>query len=772
MLKLERVGRRDNFFELGGHSLLAVRVITRLRQALGVEVTIRDLFARPVLADLAAGVWRALHSRSTAADNAWERSGRVPLSFAQQRLWFLAQMEGVSEAYHIPVGLRLSGELDGAALRRALDRIVARHEALRTVFVLADGEPVQRIEAAEESRFHLVEHDLRQHSDAPGELERLIAQEAGASFDLERGPLIRGRLIRQAGNEHVLLITMHHIVSDGWSMGVLIRELSTLYGAFVHGEADPLKALSLQYADYAVWQRKWMGGEVLQEQAEYWKAALGGAPELLELPGDHARPAQQNYAGAFAGLVLDEELTTGLKELSKRHGTTLFMTLLAGWAALLGRLSGQQDVVIGTPVANRGRVEIEGLIGFFVNTLALRLDLSGSPAVGELLERVKAQTLTAQEHQDIPFEQVVEIVRPVRSLAHSPVFQVMFAWQNVSEGTLVLPGLEVKPLQSAPHVVAKFDLTLSLQEAGKSIGGGLEYATSLFEPSTVERYLEYFRTLLEGMAADDNRAIDRLPLLTEKERHQVLYGWNATAVEYPSGECIHELFEAQAGRTPEATAVVFEQESLSYAELNGRANRLAHYLRELGVKPDARVAICVERGFEMIVGLLGVLKAGGAYVPLDPGYPEERLRYMLEDSKPVVLLTQGGPSGRGCLQQMSERSSAGDRSDVATGRPGDNQPESNPDRASCRADSGTSGLCHLYLRIDGDAQRRHGRTPQPGESELHGTGKSSRWSADRIFQFAAFSFDACIWEIFMALCVERRAVCCVRQRTRTMGKLL
>ena len=597
------------------------------------------------------------------------------MSFAQQRLWFLAQMGGVSEAYHIPMGLRLKGDLDRVCLRRALDRIVVRHEALRTTFVFIDEEPVQQIASAENSRFLLLEHDLREQGDAQAELDRVVKLEAEASFDLNAGPLIRGRLIGLAEDEHVLLITMHHIVSDEWSIGVFFKELSTLYGAFLRGESDPLPELEIQYADYAVWQRQWIEGEILQQQAEYWKAALKGAPVLLELPADHSRPAQQDFTGAFAELVLDEELTAGLKGLSKKHGTTLYMTLLAGWAALLARLSGQQEVMVGTPVANRGRAEIEGLIGFFVNTLVLRLDLSGSLRVRELLKQTREQVLDAQQHQDIPFEQVVELARPVRSLAHSPLFQVMFAWQNGIDDTLKLPGLELQAFQAAPHQVAKFDLTLLLQEEGNTIAGGIEYATSLFEQATVERYLGYLRNLLRAMVADDAQAIDRLSIMGEAERHRVLYEWNDTKAEYPVDKCVHELFEEQARKSPNATAVVFEGVSLSYGELNVRANQLAHHLRGLGVKPDSRVAICVERGLEMMVALLGVLKAGGAYVPLDPAYPTERLRFMLQDCCPVALLTQS--------QLQSLFAGMGDTLPVvdlnAAAAPWQNLPESNPD---------------------------------------------------------------------------------------------
>jgi amino acid adenylation domain-containing protein len=561
-----------------------------------------------------------------------------PLSFSQQRLWFLAQMEGISEAYHISRGLRLTGDLDHTALRRALDRIVARHEALRTTFALIDGEPVQHIAAVEDSRFLLIEHDLRVHINAKAELDRFTELDASARFDLEAGPLIRGRLIRFSEDEHVLLITMHHIVSDGWSMGVFVNELTSLYGAFLCGEDDPLPELEIQYADYAAWQRNWVEGDILHQQAAYWKTALAGAPVLLELPTDHPRPAEQDFAGAFAEFALDEQLTAGIKDLSRRHGTTLFMALLAGWAALLARLSGQKDVVIGAPVANRGRTEIESLIGFFVNTLALRLDLSGSQTVGELLKQAKAQALDAQQYQDIPFERVVEVAQPLRSLAHSPLFQVMFAWQNFAHGTLVLPGLEVEYLQT-PHNVAKFDLTLYLREAGNTIVGGIEYATALFEKGTVERYIGYFRNLLQAMVGDDTQVVDRLSFLSAFERHQMLYEWNNTRAEFPSDKCVHQLFEEQVTKTPDATAVVFEDESLSYSELNRRADHLAHYLQELGVSPNHRVAICVERSLGMLVGLLGILKAGAAYLPLDPTFPSDRLSFMLQDAQPFVLLT-------------------------------------------------------------------------------------------------------------------------------------
>ncbi len=644
LLGVERVGRHDNFFELGGHSLLAVTLVSRLRQALNVEAPLAELFAKPVLSEFARFAASASESVLPAIVPV-ARDGVLPLSFAQQRLWFLAQFEGASAAYHMPGGIRLKGHLNREALIRALDCIVARHEGLRTSFTVIDGQPVQQI-GPEDIGFALVERDLRSHEDIEGEVRRLAGADVAAPFALDVGPLIRGQLLRVAEDEHVLVVTMHHIVSDGWSVGVLIKELSALYDAFSQGRADPLAPLAVQYADYAAWQRSWLEGGIGEEQSRYWKKTLAGAPALLDLPTDHPRPAQPDYAGSMVEVRLGAELSQQLKALSQRHGVTLYMSLLASWAAVLSRLSGQDDVVIGSPSANRNRTELEGLIGFFVNTLALRVDLSGSPSVSELLGRVKAASLGAQSHQDLPFEQVVEIVQPPRSMAHAPVFQTMFAWQNAPEEALELPGLTLSPLEGW-YVAAKFDLSLSLGEAGDEIAGGLEYATALFEPATIERYLGYWRRLLEGMTADDSQAVDRLPVLSEAERRRVLVEWNATDADYPADKCVHELFEAQAARTPDAVAVEFEDQTLSYGELNARANRLAHHLRRLGVKPDERVAICVERSLEMVIGLLAILKAGGAYVPLDPAYPAGRLGFMVKDSAPAALLADG--AGRAAM---------------------------------------------------------------------------------------------------------------------------
>jgi amino acid adenylation domain-containing protein len=744
LLGVEEVGLHDNLFELGGHSVLALRLISRLRKTLGVEVTVNELFANPVLGDFARVVAGAAQTALPEITLA-KRGATLPLSFAQQRLWFVAQMEGASQAYNIPWGMLLRGELDRGSLRQALDRIVERHEALRTTFVLVGGEVAQAIAAIEESRFQLVEHDLRQRENWREELDDLIDQEERAAFDLQAGPLIRGRLIRLSEDEHTLLITMHHIVSDGWSIGLFLNELSALYGAYLRGEADPLPPLSVQYADYAVWQRKWIEGGILQRQIGYWKEALAGAPGLLELPADHPRPAAQNYAGASTELELDEKLVSGLKELSRRHGTTLFMTLLGGLAALLARLSGQGDIVIGAPTANRGRIEIEKLIGFFINTLPLRINVSATSTVGELLSCVKAQTLSAQQHQDAPFDRVVEVLRPERNLSHSPIFQVGFSWQNAVylEGALELPGLEVRSLPKAPQVKAKFDLMLALWEgeAGRTIMGWLEYATSLFEAATIERYLGYFRTLLEGMVADDSQTVACLPLLSASERHQVIEQWNETAVDYPREKLIHELFEEQVKRTPEAVAVISEDARLSYGELNRRANQLAHHLRRLGVRPEVVVGICVGRSSEMIVGLLGILKAGGAYLPLDPGYPVERLRYMLEDTETPVVVTQGAL--KELLSFYEGETVCLDQEWEAIGR----EPEGEVGGA-VRAENPA-----YVIYTSGSTGEPKGVTIQHRSLCNIAKAQEIRFgfkSSDHVLLFSSLNFDASVWEMIIA----------------------
>jgi amino acid adenylation domain-containing protein len=641
LLGLERVGRHDHFFELGGHSLLAVQVATRVNDLLGVELPLREVFAQPTLKGLAE-VLPAADLAIASAIAPIDRREILPLSWAQQRLWFLGQLDpAASTAYHLPATFRLSGDLDRAALQATFDRIVARHENLRTRFVRSGEAPAQVIAPADVG-FTLIDEDLRGLDAEAREaaIPRLGAQEASAPFDLSTGPLLRGRLLRLAAREYILLLTQHHIITDGWSLGVLVREVVALYTAFSRGEPDPLPPLAIQYADYAAWQRRWLQGDVLQEQLAFWQRQLEGAPGRLELPADRPRPPVQSYAGDRVPLRIPDDLHLALRALCQRHGTTMFMTLLAGWSVLLSRLSGQGEVVVGTPVANRQRSEVEPLTGFFLNTLALRVDLQADPSVAELLAQIKTTTLGAYAHQDLPFEQIVEALQPARDLGQTPLFQVMLTLDNTPRGgVLALPGLELTQVDT-PYHKAHFDLRLLLGDAGGDLRGELEYATDLFDRATVERMLAQWMHVLRGMVSDDARRVSRLPLLSAAERDTVLTTFNATATGDPQDQLIHALFEEQVRRQPDAPALVCGDDALDYAELNRRANQVAHRLRALGVKPDDRVAICAERSLAMVIGLLGVLKAGGAYVPLDPAAPSARLAHMLADCAPAAVLTQ------------------------------------------------------------------------------------------------------------------------------------
>ncbi|KOR39763.1 hypothetical protein ADT25_21135, partial [Xanthomonas oryzae] len=635
LLGVAQIGRHDDFFALGGHSLLAVQLIARIRTRLGVEVPVATLFAHPRLAELA----RAMDSTAAAMLAPIvpvARSGRLPLSFAQQRLWFLGRLDPHADlAYLMPMALRLRGVLQAAALGRALDRIVARHEVLRTYVALDEQTPSQCI-ASPEIGFALEDVDLTDVSEPQIQIQQYIDLETATPFPAER-PLCRGRLLRLADDDHVLLITLHHLVGDGWSMGVLVQELAALYAAFVDERPDPLPPLTLQYADVAAWQRGWISGEVLQRQRDFWIAHLHGAPTLLDLPTDHPRPNQQAYRGDALDVVLDAELTNALKACCQRHGTTLFMTMLAAWAVLLARLSGQEQVVIGTPVANRHRSEFEPLIGLFANTQALHIDLRGNPAFAELLAQIRSTALAAQEHQDLPFEQVIEALNPTRNLAHHPVFQVMFTWQNTPPTDIALPGLVAEGVETVLPTI-KFDLDLSLREHAGCIVGNLGYATALFERSTIESHLAQFVTLLRGLVDADRTCVAHLPVLPADQRqwlpHQV-----HDALPTPSAlPYVHRLFEAQVLRTPRHVALQCDAESLDYATLDTRANQLAHHLIELGVGPEDRVAVCLPRGSDLVVAVLATLKAGAAYLPLDPAYPPARLDDMLADARPRVLL--------------------------------------------------------------------------------------------------------------------------------------
>ncbi|HEV3049541.1 MAG TPA: amino acid adenylation domain-containing protein, partial [Longimicrobium sp.] len=641
VLRVDSVGMNDDFFALGGHSLLATRLLARVQNALGVVLPLRALFEGPTVAALAQRVEEIRRAGVPALPPIVrvDRARPLPLSFSQERLWFLDRLEGGSASYNLPAALRLTGVLDAAALEQSLGEIVRRHEVLRTVFREVNGDAVQAIVPF--AGFVLPIDDLSGLDETAREAEvrRRAREDAARPFDLAEGPLFRAALLRVADEEHVLLLCIHHIVFDGWSSGVLFRELGALYAAYREGSDSPLADPPVQYADYAVWQREQLQGEVLERQIGYWRERLAGAPALLELPTDRPRPAVQSHRGARERFDLPRELLDRLQALGRGEGATLYMVMLGAFQLLLSKYSGSEDIVVGSPIAGRTRREVEELIGFFVNTLVLRTDLSADPSFRELLGRVREGTLGAYEHQDVPFERLVAELQPERSLSHSPVFQVMFALQNADRSGSGLAGLRVEGV-GAELETTKVDLALTAVPHEGGVYGVMEYSTALFDRSTVRRMLGHLERVLEQVAARPEARLSELELLSAEERRMVVEEWNATDAVLPAGACIHELFEARAARTPDAVAVEFEGEVLSYAALNAQANRLAHHLRSLGVGPDARVGLCAEPGLEMVVGVLGVLKAGGAYVPLDPGYPADRLAYMLADSAPAALLVQ------------------------------------------------------------------------------------------------------------------------------------
>ncbi|HEY9421219.1 MAG TPA: condensation domain-containing protein, partial [Thermoanaerobaculia bacterium] len=565
------------------------------------------------------------------------RGGDLPLSFAQQRLWFLDQLQPGSPVYNLPMALRLSGEIDLFALRASLSEVVRRHEPLRTVYAVVDGQPVQRILAPVPVAMPVIDlGGLGESREA--ELARLVREHAGQPFDLATGPLLRAGLVRLADTEHAVLLNQHHIASDGWSMGVLAGEVVTLYGAFAAGRPSPLPELAIQYADFAVWQRSWLTGEALERQTGYWRERLAGLPSLLELPTDRPRPAMRSHLGSRRAFQLSRELSMRTAELGRREGATAFMVLLASLQAFLSRLSGQDDLAVGTVVANRRRSELEPLIGLFANTLVMRGDLSDSPALRGFLDRVREGALEAYAHQDLPFEHLVEVLQPVRDASYTPLFQVMLVLQNPPrqlDGGL--SGVEVSRLEGSVTGGARFDLTFDLIDSPAGLTGSVEYATDLFDATTVERWIDGFQRLLAAALDSPGTRLAELPLLDEAERQQMVAEWSDTSGDV-GGPCVHEVFAARAARQPEAVAVTFRNESLTYGELDRRADRLARQLREMGVGPEAKVGVQLERSLDLVVALLGVLKAGGAYVPLDPTYPAERLAWVVGDAGLSVLL--------------------------------------------------------------------------------------------------------------------------------------
>jgi amino acid adenylation domain-containing protein len=682
-----------------------------------------------------------------------------PLSFAQQRLWFLHQLDPASAAYNMPVAFRLSGRLDAAALQWALNEVLRRHEILRTTFDVLDEQPVQLIAVTQTLTLTLTDLSSLPAPVREAEAEKLVNEETQRPFDLVRGPLIRAVVMRLSTDEHVLLLTMHHIVSDGWSQGVLMSELETLYGARMAGRRSPLPELPIQYADFAEWQREWLRGDVLDRQKKYWREHLAGAAPSLELPADRPRPPVQSFTGARESFALSPGFSVQLAELSRHEDATLFMTLLAAFKVLLYRYTGQTDIVVGTPVANRNRKELEGLIGFFVNTLALRTDLSGDPTFRELLARVREISLSAYAHQDLPFEMLVEELRPIRDPSRNPLFQVMFALQNTPEAASQGSDLAISPVE-VKTARAQFDLTLDVTESGGQIHVSFVYNTDLFDASTIQLMAEHFKVLLAGAAVDADMPISALPLLTAAESRQLLIEWNDTRSELSSDVCVHRFFERQTERTPKAIALVFEDRRVTYEELNRRANQLAHYLMESGVGPESLVGLMLERSTEMIIALLGILKAGGAYVPLDPALPPARLSYVLDDARICVLLTDSRSST--CLSSHQARVIYLDAEEDLVSL----QPDRNP---PCRT-TGDNAAYVIYTS---------GSTGPPKGVVIAHRGVCNLVAAlvhafgvrreSCVLQFASLGFDAAVEEIFKALTTGAR-LCLVSRETLLSGR--
>src|SRR5579872_5667146 len=756
VLGLERVGVHDNFFDLGGHSLLATQVVSRIREGLRVELPLRKLFEQATVAELAAEIERGRAEEEEAGTGQKvarigkrkrEEGKKLELSYAQQRLWFLNQLQPENAYYNCPLAIGLGAGVDVGAVEKSLREIVRRHEVLRTRIVSVEGKPEQVIE--EEVKLQLVVEEV----DGREEAERVCRGEAERPFDLSAGPL-RVRLLRVAGEAgYVLMVTMHHIVSDGWSLGILLRELGELYEGYASGSGVKLEELGIQYGDFAEWQREWLQGEVLEEQLSYWREQLEGM-EMLQLPTDRVRPAEQSYRGGERVVVLSQELSEGIRKLSQREGGTLFMVALAGFQALLGRYTGQKEISVGTAIANRNRDETEGLIGFFVNTLVMRTEVSGEESFGELVRRVKGVAVGAYGHQDLPFEKLVEELQPERSMSRNPLVQVMLTVQNAPWKGMQLPaGMTIL---GGEVPTTRFDLEVHVWEMGEQVVVRCIYSRGLFDEETVARMMRHYERLLDGGVKNPEEKVWRLPLMSEGERLEVLARSRGEEKEYADKDvCTHELIERQARKAPERVAVVCEGEGISYGELNRRANQLGRYLRKKGVGPEVLVGIAMERSVEMVVGILGILKAGGAYVPLDVEYPKERLRYMVEDAGVGVLVSE-----RGVLSRLPESVVGGGVEVVRLDEEEERErigAESGEDFAS-----GVRGENLAYMIYTSGSTGK----PKGAMNEHRGLTNRLLWMQERfglgaedvVLQKTPISFDVSVWELLWAVMVGARLV--------------
>ncbi|MBW4428107.1 MAG: amino acid adenylation domain-containing protein [Nostoc desertorum CM1-VF14] len=742
VLKLERVSIEDNFFELGGHSLLATQVISRCQQAFESTFPLRYLFENPTIAQLSVVILQQLQSGSLLklpTISSVNRDTDILLSWAQERLWFVNKLGETNAAYTIDHTIRLQGKLNIQALEQAFQALIQRHEPLRTQFKVKNNQPIQAI--APHVNFQLSIVNLQNLSHPQQAVQHLLTKAVSEPFDLDNDSLFRVKLWQLAEDEYILLLAVHHIAADGWSMGILISELSAFYHSFSTGTTVNLEPLPIQYADFALWQRQWFTNEVLERQLNYWQQKLADIPLLHQLPGDRPRPAVQTFRGGTEVFQLDRELTEQLKQFSQQSGCTLFMTLLAGFAVLLSRYSGQNDIVIGSPIANRNRTEIEGLIGFFVNTLVLRFDLSENLSFKEFLAQVRTNTQDAYDHQDLPFEMLVEELQPERHLDRNPLVQIVFALQNAPRSPWDLPGMTVEQIDAGLDSV-RLDLEIHLSEVPDGLEGYCYYNRDLFDGETITRLMTHFRILLTGIAKNPQQSVALIPLLTPQEQQQLLKDWNDTQSDYAYDKCIHQLVEQQAQLTPDAVAVVFENQSLTYAQLNRRANQLAHYLRSIGVETETLIGLSVERSLEMIIALLGILKAGAAYIPLDPEYPDERLRFMISDSQVSLLLTQAT-----LLKKLPHTQTQTLLLDELW------QKITSSSQENLTGVVGASNLANVIYTSGSTGKPKGVMVEHIGlynlaQAQIKTFGVEA---SSRVLQFASFSFDACVSEILMAL---------------------
>ncbi|MEG4144516.1 amino acid adenylation domain-containing protein [Microcoleus sp. Pol12B5] len=736
----------------GLDSLRIFELKNQIESDLGVTVSVADLFEDRSIARLAVQILEQLTGNTKAAViEPVSRSRHLPLSFAQERLWFFDQLEPGNPFYNLCGAVRVTGQLNAEALRQSIEKIIERHEILRTAFAGGEKEQIQVIFEAKVFPLPLIDLSDRSPEERDKAAQKLSAEAAKLPFDLTQPHLLRAKLLRLSETEHTLLLSAHHIIFDGWSLGVFLRELAAFYEGLSNKNLATIPPLPIQYADFATWQRQQMQGEILEAQLTYWKQQLSGSAAVLNLPTDFSRPAVQSYKGGRQLFELPEHLTEAITQLSRREKTTPFMTLLAAFKTLLYRYTGQEDILVGSPIASRNSSKTESLIGFFVNTLVLRSDLTGNPTFRELLSRVREVALGAYAHQELPFEKLVEELQPNRDLSHSPLFQVMFAFQNASEFALELPGLSLN-CQQIHSGTTNFDLTLELEATATGIRGWFEYSLDLFEAATIARMARHFQNLLEGIVANPSARLSDLPMLAETERQQLLFEWNNTQTNNFQNACIHRLFEAQVAKTPDAVAVQFECQSLTYRELNDRANQLAHYLHSFGVKPDGIVGVYMARSLDAIVGILGILKAGGAYLPLDPIYAKERLAFMLEDAGVSVLLTQAELKAETPTQNnISVICLDAEWQTIAK------QNKSNPESAVL-----PENLAYI-IYTSGSTGKPKGVMVQHQSLANYTQAASVEYGiepGDRILQFASLSFDASAEEIYP--CLTRGATLVLR----------